>query len=181
MWQESLRYPLDGQRSLRGKWWGVRTIWSKEQKATRGAIRGKGSSWSVLGALGPSELFTHLSEKFAIITIMLTHCESDVNLFLPSYSGDPQPPTQSSPSPPWLHSKWTCLDLLGTGSDGQSGCPGVMAHVLGPERDGCGLASGNVHLGGQLRSPRNRGYSQRTSRVNGSLRLTLTGFRASHT
>ena len=114
-------------------------------------------------------------------SFMLTHCESDVNLFLPSYSGDPQPPTQSSPSPPWLHSRWTCLDLPGTGSHVQSGCPGVMAHVLGPERDGCGLASGNVNFGGQLRSPRNRGYSQRTSRVNGSLRLTLTGFRASHT
>ena len=176
-----LEVPSGWSAESEGKWWGVRTIWSKEQKATRGAIRGKEISWSVLGPQGPSGLFTRLFEKLAIITIMLTHCESDVNLFLPSYSGDPQPPTQSSPSPPWLHSRWTCLDLPGTGSHGQSGCPGVMAHVLGPERDGCGLASGNVHLGGQLRSPRNRGYSQRTSRVNGSLRLTLTGFRASHT
>ena len=114
-------------------------------------------------------------------SFMLTLCESDVNLFLPSYSGDPQPPTQSSPSPPGLYSRWTCLGLPGTGSHGQSGCPGVMAHVLGPERDGCGLASGSVHLGGQLRPHRSRGYSQRTSRVNGSLRLMPTGFRASHT
>ena len=115
------------------------------------------------------------------LPFMLTLCESDVNLFLPSYSGDPQPPTQSSPSPPGLYSRWTCLGLPGTGSHGQSGCPGVMAHVLGPERNGCGLASGSVHLGGQLRPHRSRGYSQRTSRVNGSLRLMPTGFRASHT
>ena len=115
------------------------------------------------------------------LPFMLTLCESDVNLFLPSYSGDPQPPAQSCPSPPCLHSRWTCLGLPGTGSHGQSGCPGVMAHVLRPERDGCGLASGSAHLGGQLRPHRNRGYSQRTSRVNGSLWLMLTGFRVSHT
>ena len=90
-------------------------------------------------------------------SFMLTHWESDVNSFVPSYSGDPQPPTQSSPSPPWLHSKWTCLDLLGTRSDGQSGCPGVMAHVLGPERDGYGPASGTVDSKGQPRPHKNRG------------------------
>ena len=165
MWQESLRYPLDGQRSLRGSGGVSGPFGAKSRKPHGVQSEGRevpGLYW------GPG-------------SFMLTHWESDVNSFVPSYSGDPQPPTQSSPSPPWLHSRWTCLDLPGTGSHGQSGCPGVMAHVLGPERDGCGLASGNVHLGGQLRSPRNRGYSQRTSRVNGSLRLTLTGFRASHT
>ena len=71
---------------------------------------------------------------------MLIHCESDVNVFLPSYAGDPQAPRESSLSPLCLDSRWTCLDLPGPGSHGQSGCPGVTAHVLGPERDGYGLA-----------------------------------------
>ena len=181
MWQESLRYLLDGQRSLRGSGavsgqFGAKSrkphVVQSEEREVPGLYWGP---WVLL-------ICSHACLKnLQSLPFMLTHCESDINLFLPSYSGDPQPPTQSSPSPPWLHSRWTCLDLPGTGSHSLSGCPGVMAHVLGPERDGCGLASGNVHLGGQLRSHRNRGYSQRTSRVNGSLRLTLTGFRASHT
>ena len=165
MWQESLRYPLDGQRSLRGKWWGVRTIWSKEQKATRGAIRGKGSSWSLLGPLGPS-----CSLTVSLTLICFSH-HILVILHLQHRAAHPLP-------------GFIQVDLFGLAWDRihvQPGCPGVMAPVLGSERDGCGLASGNVHLGGQLRSHRNRGYSQRTSRVNGSLRLTLTGFRASHT
>ena len=181
MWQERLRFPSGWSEESEGEVVGCPDHLEQRAESHTWCNQREGKFLVCTGALGPSELFTRLSEKLAIITIMLTHCESDINLFLPSYSGDPQPPTQSSPSPPWLHSRWTCLDLPGTGSHGQSGCPGVMAHVLGPERDGCGLASGNVHLGGQLRSPRNGGYSQRTSRVNGSLRLTLTGFRASHT
>ena len=135
-----LEVPSGWSEESQGKWWGVWTIWSKEQKATCGAIRGKG--FVCTGAPG---------------SFMLTHCESDVTLFLPSYSGDPQPPTQSSPSPPWLHSRWTCLDLPGTGSHGQSGCPGVMAHVLGPERDGCGPVSGTVDSASQPGPHKNRG------------------------
>ena len=69
VWQERLRFPLDGQRSLRGSGGVPRPFGAKSRKATHGAIRGKASSWSVLGLLRPSELFTCLSEKFAIITL----------------------------------------------------------------------------------------------------------------
>lgn len=119
-----LEVPSGWSDESEGKWWGVRTIWSKEQKATRGATRGKGSSGSVLGPWVLLSCSHACLKNLQSLSFMLTHCESDINSFLPSYSGDPQPPTQSSPSPPWLHSggpAWTCLGQEVTSSLGVQG------------------------------------------------------------
>ena len=113
---------------------------------------------------------------------MLTHCESDIFIcFSHHILVILSPSRQSSPLPLHLDLRGGCLNLPETGSHGQSQCPGVGVHVPRPDRDGYGLASGRVDLGRQPGPHRNRAYSQRTSRVSGSLRLTLTGFLASHT
>ena len=180
MWQESLRYPLDGQRSLRGSGGVSGPFGAKSRKPRVVQSEGRkvpGLYWGPRVLLGCSHacLKNLQSLPSCSLTVSLTLiCFSHHILVILSHQH-----RAAHPLPGFIQ-----VDLFGLAWDRihvQPGCPGVMAPVLGSERDGCGLASGNVHLGGQLRSPRNRGYSQRTSRVNGSLRLTLTGFRASHT
>ena len=115
------------------------------------------------------------------LPFMLTHCESDIFICFSHYILVILSSSRQSPFPLHLDLRWACPNLPETGSHGQSRCPGVGVRVPRPDRDGYGLASGSVDLGRQPGPHRNRGYSQRTSRVNGSLRLTLTGLLTSHT
>lgn len=85
----------------------------------------------VCNVLGPSELFTCLSEKFAIITLS---CSLIVSLTLICFShhilGDPSATNTEQPVPSLLHSKWDLPGLAWDRSHGQFWCPGVMAHIL---------------------------------------------------